>query len=212
MPKARRIALLLEGGGIRAGFAAGVLMALLDNNITQFDEALAVSASVPTLAYFLAQQRREIEEVWRHELCTPKLVCYRNIPAASLTLSSRRPVVDIDYLIYHVFKNKYPLDVGRLRKLDTRIYFAATRVPFGELVLLRLHHGDIYDIFRACLAVPGCYPTTVRVEKDDFVDGGTVNPLSASFLPNQAKINRTVDMGYRKASRMIEVIQSFVEL
>jgi len=63
---------------MRAGFAAGVLMALLDNNITQFDEALAVSASVPTLAYFLAQQRREIEEVWRHELCTPKLVCYRH--------------------------------------------------------------------------------------------------------------------------------------
>ena len=93
--------------------------------------------------------------------------------------------------------------MGRLRKLDTRIYFAATRVPFGELVLLRLHHGDIYDIFRACLAVPGCYPTTVRVGKDDFVDGGTVNPLPASFLPNQnilfqiaiVDLRQNLDMG-----------------
>ena len=282
---------------MRAGFVAGVLMALLDNNITKFDEALAVSASVPTLAYFLARQRDEIEMVWRHELCTPKLICYRNIPAASLTLSLRRPVLDIDYLIYHVFKKKYPLDVERLQKLDTRIYFAATRVPFGELSLLCLDHADIYDIFRACLAVPGCYPATVHLGGDDFVDGGTVNPLPASFLMNQAKtkilavltkplgcegeppsifertlfwryfhrhqwmldklweaaqaygeevsrleklaeqspprafiitpdrmppakfitrdrakINRTIDMGYRKASQMMEVIQSFVGL
>jgi len=183
--RGEKVALILEGGGMRAGFVAGVLMALLDNGITHFDEALAVSASVPTLAYFLAGQRLEMEAVWRHELCTSKLVCYRNIPAASLALSPKRPVLDIDYLIYDVFKKKYPLDIQQLRKLDTLFHFAATNVLTGEMSLLGIDHGDIYDIFRACLAVPGCYPVTVRIGNDHFVDGGTVNPLPASYLLNR---------------------------
>ncbi len=97
--------LILEGGGMRAGFVAGALMALMDEGFTDFNIAVAVSASVPTLAYFSSGQRREMEAVWRGELNTPKLVCYRNIPAASLTLSIKRPLLDIDYLIYDVFNS-----------------------------------------------------------------------------------------------------------
>ena len=98
------LGLILEGGGMRAGFVAGAIMALMDMGLTGFDVAVAVSASVPTLAYFAAGQREEMEQVWRTELNTPKLVCYRNIPAASLILSAKRPILDIDYLIYDVFE------------------------------------------------------------------------------------------------------------
>ena len=101
------LGLILEGGGMRAGFVAGVLMALMDRGLVDFDRAVAVSASVPSLAYFAAGQREEIERVWRNELNTPKLVCYRNIPATSLALSKKRPFLDIDYLIYDVLKKKY---------------------------------------------------------------------------------------------------------
>lgn len=66
--------LVLQGGAMRAGFVAGALMALMDKGLTDFKLALAVSASVPTLAYFAADQREEIEKVWRQELNTPKLV------------------------------------------------------------------------------------------------------------------------------------------
>ena len=100
--------LILEGGGMRAGFTAGALMALSDTGLVNFDVAMAVSASIPSLAYFTAGQREELETVWREELNTPKLVCYRNIPAASIALSPKRPVLDIDYLVYEVFKKKYP--------------------------------------------------------------------------------------------------------
>ena len=88
--------LILEGGGMRAGFVAGALMALLDEGITEFDAAVAVSASVPTLAYFTTGQREYMESVWRNELNSRKLVCYRNIPPASIALSVTRPFIDID--------------------------------------------------------------------------------------------------------------------
>ncbi|MFP4036250.1 MAG: patatin-like phospholipase family protein, partial [Desulfobacteraceae bacterium] len=99
------LGLVLEGGGMRAGFVAGALMAIMDMGLLEhFDTAVAVSASIPTLAYAAAGQRQDMEKVWREELNTPKLVCYKNIPAASLSPSSKRPVLDIDYLVFEVFK------------------------------------------------------------------------------------------------------------
>jgi len=174
--------LLLEGGAMRAGFVAGAVMALMDNHIIEFDRALAVSASIPTLAYYLTGQRQELEAVWRHELCTPRLVRYRNFAACSLTLSCKRPLLDIDYLVYDIFKKKYPLDAQRLLEIKTETYFAVTRAPEGCIDFLGLDEEDIYEVFKACLAVPGLYPETVKLRNGEFVDGGTVNPLPARVL------------------------------
>jgi predicted patatin/cPLA2 family phospholipase len=171
------IGLILEGGAMRAGFVAGAVMAMMDKGLTDFAASVAVSGSVPTLAYFAAGQREYIERVWREELDTPRLLCYRNIPAASLTLSKKRPVLDLDYLVYRVFKKRFPLDTARLIGSKMSCRFAATKVPEGTLALFKPGKNDIYRVFKACLALPGCYPGTVRVGGCEYVDGGTVNPL-----------------------------------
>ena len=178
------VELILEGGAMRAGFVAGAMMALMDMGLTDFDMARAVSASVPTLAYFAAGQRREIEIVWRQELCTPDLVCYRNIPATSLALSTNRPLIDIHYLVYDVFREKYPLNLENLMKARTTCLFAVTRLPKGRLGFLKTDDNDIYETMRASMAIPGCYPKPVRIDGDDYVDGGTVNSLPVDDLIN----------------------------
>lgn len=169
--------LVLEGGGMRAGFVAGALMALMDKGWTRFDAAVAVSASVPTLAYFASGQREDMEAVWRHELCSPRLVCYRNLPAASLALSTQRPVVNIDYLVDEVFRERHPLDVAALARNPMQCRFAATRAPQGTLALLDPGEHDVYLLMKACLAVPGCYPGTVCVDTCEYLDGGAAHPL-----------------------------------
>ncbi|MDZ7696218.1 MAG: hypothetical protein U5R49_04555 [Deltaproteobacteria bacterium] len=185
------IGLILEGGGMRAGFVAGALMALMDKGLTGFSLAAAVSASVPTLAYFASGQREEMERVWRFELSTPSLVCYRNIPAASLALSAEKPVIDIDYLVYRVFKERYPVNTHAL--LETRMFycFAVTRVPEGRLAFLSPGEFDIYEIFRAAMAVPGGYPRTVCLDGCEYVDGGAVNPFPAGYFLNKG-VNRVM--------------------
>ena len=177
-----KLGLILEGGGLRAGFVAGAMMGLMDLGLTRFHTALAVSASVPTLAYFACGQREEMEQVWREELNTPRLVCYRNIPAASLRLSLTKPVLDIEYLVYDVFKKRYPLDTASLKNNPMKCFFAATDIKQENLAFLSLEMGDCYLIFNACLAVPGCYPKAVRVNGIECVDAGTINPLPATFL------------------------------
>lgn len=170
--------LVLEGGGMRAGFVAGALMALMDNGWTDFDVAVAVSASVPTLSYFAAGQREDMEHVWRHELCNSRLVCYRNIPATCLALSTQRPFLNIDYLVDEVFKKQHPLDMAALTGNRMKCRFAATRVPEGVFVLLDPgEYGEIYTLMKACLAVPGCYPGSVCVGSSHYLDGGAVHPL-----------------------------------
>lgn len=183
------IGLILEGGGMRAGFVAGVVMALMDRGLTKFNHAVAVSASVPTLAYFAAGQREEIEQVWRNELNTSNLVCYRNVPAAFLTLSAQRPVLDIDYLVYEVFKKKYPLEIQRLMKSEMACRFAVTNVPGGQLTFLSPGDDDIYKIFKAALAVPGCYLLPVCINGHEYVDGGTANLLPVHLLWDE-KVDR----------------------
>ncbi len=178
------LGLVLEGGAMRAGFVAGALMALMDNNLADFDFAAAVSASVPTLAYFGSGQRKEMEDVWRKELTSSKLVCYQNIPAATIALSEKRPVLNIDYLVYDVFRKRYPLNRHALLDNKMACFFSAAAVPQGKQVFFSPLHHDIYDLFKACLAVPGCYPATVTVNDCEYVDGGTVNPLPLEGLPN----------------------------
>jgi predicted patatin/cPLA2 family phospholipase len=123
-----------------------------------------------------------MEAIWRRELSTAKLVCYRCIASASLALSVRRPVLDINYLVDKVFKKKYPLDVEKLYTSKIACAFAVTRVGEAKLALLGPFDHDIYEIFKACLAVPGVFPGTVRIGQLEYVDGGTLNPLPVNAL------------------------------
>ena len=175
--------LVLEGGAMRAGFAAGALMALMDKKLADFDAAAAVSASVPTLAYFAAGQRKEMEKIWRDELTSPKLVCYQNIPATSLALSVKRPILNVDRLVYEIFQKRYPFNSPALLANKISCRFSATTVPEGKQIFFNPTESDIYDVIRACLAVPGFYPAPVSINGSEYVDGGTVNPLPLPGLP-----------------------------
>ena len=156
----------------------------MDKKLADFDAAVGVSASVPILAYFAAGQRKEMEKIWRDELTSPKLVCYQNIPAASLALSTKRPILNIDRLVYDIFQKRYPLNSPALLANKMTCRFAVATVPEGKQVFLTPTEGNVYDVIRACLAVPGCYPAPVPMNGCEYVDGATVNPLPLQGLPD----------------------------
>ncbi len=175
-------ALLLEGGGMRAGFVAGALMALYDAGLTGFDYSLAVSASVPTMAYFKAGHREEIESIWRRELTIPEIIQYKNYPAASFALTKDRPILNIDHLVDEIFREKYPLDLEKLQTNPMQAFFAATNVRKRDLTFFTDRHPDIYSVFKAAMAVPACYLETVRVDEQECVDGGLINFLPVHYF------------------------------
>ena len=192
MGKNTKTGLILEDGGMRAGFVAGALMALMDKEFIDFDYAIGISASVPSLAYFAAGQRKEIESIWRDELSTPRLLCYENIPTTFLSASPKRPILDIDYLVYEVFKKKYPVDVSAILRNKMICKFGVTEVKKAELDYLTPGDKDIYETMKAALAVPGCYPRTVCLDGCEYVDGGTVNLLPLEALQKIEDLDKIV--------------------
>ncbi|GAB4253806.1 patatin-like phospholipase family protein [Deferrisoma sp.] len=177
--RALRTGLVLEGGAMRAGFVAGVLMAWLDLGLPLPDLATGVSASAATLAYFAAGQRDDMEAVWRGELCDPELVCFQNLPACALTANPDRPALDVGRLVFDVFARRHPLNQWGVSENPMESRFAAARVGERRLHLFRPGEADLYDILHACMCVPACYPRTVRIGGGEYLDAGVVDPLPA---------------------------------
>lgn len=169
--------LILQGGGLRGAFAAGACFALADLGISQFDLALAVSASVPTLAYFLAGQCREGREVWENYVCTKRFIRYSNLLWILGSGYRHRPLVDLHYLVYQVFRDRFPLKVDRLLSSRTEAYFVATDIETYESHYFRPDRDNIYQIMWACMALPGAAPEKPLIDGHGFIDGGVVDPV-----------------------------------
>lgn len=169
--------LILEGGGLRGAFVAGALTALADHGLTRFDEAIAVSASVPTLAYFASGQYGEIKKIWSQELATPKLIRYQNLFFSLSRTYEDRPLIDTGYLVYEVFKKKYPLDVMALRGSPIRCFFLATETPGLRPIYFGQDSPDPYAVMHACLALPGACPKWVGIDGGFYLDGGILSPI-----------------------------------
>ncbi len=169
--------IILEGGGLRGAFVAGALKALADHGLTRFGEAVAVSASVPTLAYFASGQYGEIKKIWSEELSTPRLIRYRNLLSASSRTYEERPLIDTHYLVYEVFKKKYPLKVEALRASPTRCFFLAAEAPALRPFYFGQDSADPYAVIYACLALPGACPGWVKIDGGVYLDGGILSPV-----------------------------------
>jgi predicted patatin/cPLA2 family phospholipase len=83
------------------------------------------------------------------------------------------------------------LDREALARSPINCRFATTRVQDAKLVLLDPEAHDIYEVFKASLAVPGCWPEAVYLGDAEYLDGGTVNPLPVDFLL-ESGMNRVV--------------------
>src|SRR5437763_4773634 len=99
-----KVALVVEGGGLRGAFAVGVLRVLLQHfGPEYFDAVFAVSSGVFAATYFVANQGEEMESTWRFRVFGNQLVNHWN-------WIRRQPVLRLDYLI-DLFKGPVKLDV-----------------------------------------------------------------------------------------------------
>jgi predicted patatin/cPLA2 family phospholipase len=145
--------------------------------VSRFELAFAVSASVPTLAYFLAGQCKEGREVWENYLSTNRLIRYSSLFFGWKDDYRHRPLIDLHYLVYEVFRDRFPLKTDRLRASMTEAYFVATDAETYLPHYFQPDQADIYHIMRACMALPGAVPEKPLVNGRAYVDGGIVDPL-----------------------------------
>ena len=182
-----KTALVLSGGGTRCAYSGGALVGLARAlQFTKPDIIVAASGSVGGSLYFIAEQYDDIEEIWTNMLAD-------NDDFISFT---RRQIMDIDYLVDEILKNKLPLNQEKFESTDVEYYFPVRSLETRHIcVLTREDKLDIYDVIRAAAAAPIVYNETIKLYDDHFIDGF----LS---LPIERLIQQAIDRG---AERVIVI-------
>lgn len=169
-PDGRKLALVIEGGGMRsvcsgAGAAALGQLGLHD----AFDEVYATSAGVMNAVYFITNQVELGMSVY-FENCTTW---------AFLNPFRFWKILNVDYIVDRVVSLHKPFDAEALKSSPTRLLVTACDRRTGELVLIDTQTTTvpILQVLRAAMAMPVLYNRTVRIGDVGCIDGGTVLPF-----------------------------------
>ena len=161
--------LILEGGTLRPIFSAGVMDALLDNNIT-FPYCIGVSAGITNgVSYISKQKGRNLEVVTK----------YRN---DNRYLSNRnflrcKSIFGLDFVFDEIPNNLIPFDMDTYRKYPGKVLVGVTNAHTGKTEYL--NGKDLDDkatMLRATCAIPLLFPV-IKINGKEYYDGGLCDPI-----------------------------------
>jgi predicted patatin/cPLA2 family phospholipase len=162
----RRIALVIEGGGMRGVVSAGMTAALEQLGLRDaFDEVHGASAGAFNGAFLLAGQATYLTALYQHGFGNPEFVRLRRALRGS-------PVFDMDYVIDEVWRWQRPLDTEAILGGGIELHCTATDVDRAEIFdLTDLRNGDeIRCAMRASARLPWLAGPPVRFRGRRWLD------------------------------------------
>lgn len=169
-----KIGLVVEGGGMKCAYSAGVLDRFLDDNIT-FDYAIGVSAgSANVLSYLAGQRGRNIRFYTDH-------IHEKGYFGFSSFLKTGA-LFGLDY-IYSTLTNSDgadALDFPAIMANPTRYELVATRARTAKPAYFSKKdmHQDDYSVVKASCSLPAaCRPQFINGVA--YYDGGVSDPIPA---------------------------------
>ena len=158
------VALVLQGGGTRGAFTAGVLDVFMENHIL-FPYVIGTSAGALNGVNYLSQDIGRSKYVSTELMRDKKFISFRNL----LTKGS---FFDFTYLFFTVPKEKYPFNSGAFHSSSVEFIAVATAVKDGKVAYFK--KGETKEFYKA-LAASSSLPLTARpvdVEGELYLDGG----------------------------------------
>lgn len=169
-----RVALVVEGGGGRGAFSAGMLAALDEEGLTgSFDAVFGASAGAFNAAWLLSGAMGTGAKVWGD----------RQVVRATVNLAAPlrgRPVVDSRHLVEEVYTRRVPLDFAAVLAHPVQFRPVATDADTGEAVDLHPLIGDVATVKRALAAtanLPLLGGRPVELGGRRFLDAGVAEPV-----------------------------------
>lgn len=165
--------LVLEGGGVRGIYTAGVLDTFMKYGLT-FDGLIGVSAgAVHGCSYLSGQKGRSIDYYLKY--CKePRFMSFRNWLRTG-------DVVDEEFSYHELPEKLVPYDNEAFLKNRTPFYAVCTNVESGKAEYIRLNDmfADI-DVIRASASLP-YFSRLVEINGKKYLDGGCSDsiPLDA---------------------------------
>ena len=196
--------LILEGGGMRGVYTAGVLDFFMEKDL-YFKDCYAVSAGAcHAISYFSKQRGRSIKV--NLDYLHDKRYCSVN------SLIKTGDMFGVD-MIYNIIPNKLVLfDYDTYNKFDGNFYSVVTNCETGEAEYLRINDArkDI-DAVRASSSLP-LWSRIVEINGKKYLDGGISDsiPIRKSIEDGHEKnvVVLTRDKSYRKEkSKLLPVFK-----
>lgn len=174
--------LVMEGGGMRGLFTAGVIDVLLENGIS-FDGAVGVSAGA---CFGCNYKSRQIGRVLRYntKYCKDKRYCsFKNLIKTGDLFSADFCYRELPYEL-DVFDNK------AFEENPMEFFVTATDIQTGKPVYHKCKDGKDEDLlwFRASASMP-LAARIVEIDGKKLLDGGIADSIPLEFFEN---------MGYEK--------------
>lgn len=124
----RRVALVIEGGGMRGVVSAGMTAAIEQLGFTNaFDEVHGASAGAFNAAFLIAEQASYLTGLYQHGFGNPRFVSARRVLRG-------RSLFNMDYVVNEVWRTQRPLHTERILESPIDLHCTATDVESAEIV------------------------------------------------------------------------------
>ncbi|MGM0548224.1 MAG: patatin-like phospholipase family protein [Bacillota bacterium] len=190
-------ALVLEGGGMRGSFTAGIIDYLLENNI-YFDYTIGVSAGANNGANYTSRQRQRNKKIFTDLVEDKRYMGIKN-------LIKEGSYFGMDFLFHQLPHEILPFAYNSFKNSSTTLKVAATECSSGEIRYFEPQKYDelnkIDKIFKASSSLP-LVSNPVEIEGACYLDGGIKDsiPIKKALADGYQNIVvvLTREKGYRK--------------
>lgn len=161
------LSLISKGGAMRSAYSVGVIKGLREKyNIESFENIVAASGSAANFMYFTSGQFDFIDKIWFDLVGGGNFIKFKNI-------FTKEPIINIDFLVDNLVRNKYPFDVEGFRNSRTKIFVPVLRVSDGKSVYFSNTDKEInpFELMRATCAIPYFYGKKIKLNEEYYIDG-----------------------------------------
>jgi predicted patatin/cPLA2 family phospholipase len=163
--------LVLEGGGARAAYSAGVVHALASAGVRP-KVVIGCSSGSINAAFLASGQTATVVDLWSNYVPGKHFISWRR----QLTPFGG-PGLAVDDMLDRVMVGQSLFDPVAATSGEPALYVAATDVLTGEGVLVKPDASNVIEWLRASLALPVGYNRVVTINGRGFIDGGVAMPV-----------------------------------
>lgn len=194
-PTRPKTALIVEGGAMRGAWAAGVLGALHEMGHDHFDLVVASSSGACSAAYFVAGMVEPGLEIWNQHVGGQKMLRKTN-------WLRFKPVIDLAYLIDHLFKKSFPLPADKINNNGIRFEIVLTDCHTGRPVYFVPHNEWVFEALKATSSLPFATRGYAFVAGHPYADGGLVDAIPIQHAIDSGATDITVIVTHGPDYRM----------
>ena len=214
-----KVGLVLEGGGMRGTYTAGVLDFFYDNGI-EIPYVVGTSAGACVATSYLSKQRDRNYKVLVEYGSHPEYISYKR-------LIKKRQLFGMDF-IFDTLPNKLvPFDFDAFQKNNSKLVIGTTDIVSGEAVFYDAFESkeELLKVVRASSSLP-FVASSISYDERELMDGGISTPIpieqsieagnkkhviiltrNRGYLKKEMKFKRVLRKKYKQYPGLIEALE-----